>query len=202
MLPLIIGGLAGTIAGVVGAAYRHWSSDKRGFKSLGSVVIWGRPNTGKTTFIARLRGEDPNPGHKEATTSKKKYTEILLTDLDGGPFRIEEIVDMPGNMDRLEDWLRQVVSSQHVFYLIDLSRVGDRHYKAAVRSDIKATVKALCDSTKPTKRINLIASHLDQSEWRREDPAEVNNKNCCKTMAFGCYTRQWTALTAMCIRRI
>src|SRR5690606_8637650 len=98
-----------------------------------------------------------------------------LSDLDGGPFKAEKIVDTPGNMDRLEDWLKQVVDSQHLFYLVDLSRVADRDYAAAVRSDIKATARARRDSSKPVKRINFIASHLDQSKWSGVDAAEVNN---------------------------
>lgn len=144
---------------------------------LGSFVVWGRPNVGKTTFIARLRGENLDPAKKSATTSRAVYTDVKVDDLKGGNYLISEIVDMPGTEDRLNDWLKAVAEKDHVFYMINLSRSGDAGYVSRIREDVKATIKALRDSNKKEKgrRIHIIASHVDESKWKDEDVAQVNN---------------------------
>ena len=175
MIKIVIAA-GGALAGLSYAAYKHFKTDGQGSKkSLGSFVVWGRPNAGKTTFINRLRGAPPASSEKEATTSKKVYSNIQLADLRGGPFIVDEIIDMPGTDDRRQDWIRLVQTKDHVFYIVNLERASERDYEAAVRSDVKVTINALNDSDKKDKRIHLIFSHLDKSKWSTRDPADVGN---------------------------
>lgn len=183
MLPFIFGGIALVGAGV--AAYRYFAEDDKVKpvvnvtpvpRTLGTFIVWGRPNTGKTTFIAGLRGVPAVPGvSKEATTSRTTYTDVLITGLDRGPHIVKEIADMPGTKDRLPDWLKHVKNLDHVFYLVNLARVGESTYLSSVRSDIAQTITALKDSSKQSKRLNIIGSHVDESEWREIAASEVNN---------------------------
>ncbi|MEO2278849.1 GTPase [Pseudoalteromonas pernae] len=143
-------------------------------KSLGSFVVWGRPDSGKTTFIYRLRGEEP-PVEKEATDSKKKNEEVILDFLNGEPLVIDEIADMPGNQDFRDKWRQMVIEKDHVFYLINLEKLSDVDYLTQVRFDVKDTVLALENSEKIDKRINFIATHLDRSQWKDIERSKVNN---------------------------
>ncbi|WP_375184692.1 GTPase domain-containing protein [Aquabacterium sp.] len=179
MLPLIAAGAGLLAVGV--AAYKYFSGDDdqpsktpppSKSQSLGSFVIWGRPNSGKTTFISQLRGEQMSV-EKKATTSRTTYKEVKLR--LAAEFVVDSIVDMPGTDDRLDDWRELVAKGDHVFYLINLSRIDDSGYAAAVRTDLKATIDALSQSSKGRKRINIIASHVDQSKWNAVDAAQVNN---------------------------
>lgn len=181
MLPFII---AGVVA--LGAVAYKVYSDSAGSSTtppptspnpparrLGNFVIWGRPNSGKTTFISQLRGEHIQLVDKKATTSRTTYKDVklqLASDLV-----VDSIVDMPGTDDRLEDWCELVAKGDHVFYLINISRIDNAGYAAAVRTDLKATIDALNKSSKGRKRINIIASHIDQSKWNTVDTAQVNN---------------------------
>lgn len=183
MLPFIVAGVAGIAA--LGAAYkiysgRNGSSTKPQatehsppVQRLGSFVIWGRPNSGKTTFITQLRGQKIDPVVKQATTSRTTYSNVEL------PLStkcvVDSIVDMPGTDDRLDDWRALVEKGDHVFYMLNLSRTDDASYVAAVRTDLKTTIEALNKSVKPRKRINIIASHVDESKWKTIDAAQVNN---------------------------
>ncbi|AXV65920.1 hypothetical protein D0907_11895 [Pseudoalteromonas lipolytica] len=143
-------------------------------KRLGSFVVWGRPDSGKTTFIYRLRGEEP-PVEKEATDSQKKNEEVILDFLNGGPHVISEIADMPGNQDFRDKWLQMVIEKEHVFYLLNLERLSNKNYLTQVRLDVEATVIALESSEKTDKRINFIATHLDKSQWNEIERSRVNN---------------------------
>ncbi|RYH69841.1 MAG: hypothetical protein EON54_02095 [Alcaligenaceae bacterium] len=181
MLPFIVAGVAALGA----VAYKLYSdgddsstkppptSPNPPGRRLGSFVIWGRPNSGKTTFISRLRGEQIQLANKKATTSRTTYKDIKLR--LGAELVVDSIVDMPGTDDRLDDWRELVVNGDHVFYLLNLSRTDDAGYVAAVRTDLKATIEALNKSSKRRKRINIIASHIDQSKWNTVDTAQVNN---------------------------
>jgi len=142
-------------------------------RRLGNFVIWGRPDSGKTTFILQLRGEYIKSGEKKATTSRTLYKDVKLQLAE--EFVLDSIVDMPGTDDRLDDWRELVAKGDHVFYLIDLSRTDNARYAAAVRRDLKATIDALNKSSKGRKRINIIASHIDKSKWSNVDTAQVNN---------------------------
>lgn len=181
MLPFIVAGVA-----ALGAVAYKLYSDRDGSSSkpqnaehappaqrLGSFVIWGRPNSGKTTFITQLRGQKNDPATKQATTSRTTYSNVEL------PLStkcvVDSIVDMPGTDDRLDDWRALVEKGDHVFYLLNLSRIDDASYVAAVRTDLKTTIEALNKSVKSRKRINIIASHVDESQWKTIDAAQVNN---------------------------
>jgi len=142
-------------------------------RRLGSFVIWGRPNSGKTTFISQLRGEPIQLVEKKATTSRTTYKDVKLR--LAAEWVVDSIVDMPGTDDRLDDWRELVAKGDHVFYLLNLSRTDDAGYVAAVRTDLKATIEALRKLPKGRKRINIIASHVDQSKWNNVDAAQVNN---------------------------
>lgn len=139
------------------AAYQYFSKDeepkKPEHKSLGTFVLWGRPNAGKTTFIARLRGESPDLKGKIATTSRTVYSDVQLTAIKGKSLKIDKIVDMPGTDDRLNDWLEMVVTGANIFYMVDLSRVNSKDYAMLVKKDLLATVDALNKSEKRSASI-------------------------------------------------
>lgn len=142
---------------------------------VGSFAVWGRPNVGKTTFISQLLGKGV-PNEKEATGAKKIYgKEIPLFVVDGRSYKVEEIIDIPGSTDRLSDWCEMAAKKDHVFYIVDLSRKDDEKYKAEVRYDLGKTVGALSESSKARKRVNIIASHVDESIWSEIGIGEVNN---------------------------
>lgn len=173
MLPFIIAGVGVAVGSAAYAAYRYFSDDE---KTLGTFIVWGRPNTGKSTFIAGLRGATPSQAApKEATTARITHKDVKVKGLDRGPHKVDAVTDMPGTNDRLPDWLDAVKSVEHVFYLVNLARVDDRTYMSSVRTDIKETIAALKQSEKDKKRLNLIGSHLDESKWKTVRAAEVNN---------------------------
>lgn len=177
MLPFIIAGVA-ALGALTYKAYSDRAdsptkSPTPTVRRLGSFVIWGRPNSGKTTFISQLRGESVHLAEKKATTSRTTYKDIKLG--LAGDLVVESIVDMPGTDDRLDDWRELVAKADHVFYLFNISRADDSGYVAAVRTDLKATIEALSKSSKGRKRINIITSHVDQSKWKNVDAAQVNN---------------------------
>lgn len=142
---------------------------------LGKFVVWGRPNAGKTTFITQLLDGDIFPDKKTTTTSKKEYTNIPLKRVNDKQFEIEMIIDMPGTIDRLNDWLNQVKIDSHVFYMMNLAKIDDPDHKAAIRSDLKATADVLKNAPNKNKKIHIIASHVDKSKWQENDSSEVHN---------------------------
>lgn len=177
MIPFIVAGVAIAAAGAATAAYKRYSSQRTAAASTPAIVslkrfaIWGRPNAGKSTFVSSLMGQPICAEVKVATTTKTVHRNIPLLH---GKFRIEEIADMPGTTDRLEDWLELVRSHEHIFYLINFSNV-DPAYLANVRADLKSTVEAMKEPTTLTKRLHIIASHVDKSVLKDVDPAEMNN---------------------------
>jgi GTPase Era involved in 16S rRNA processing len=181
MLPFIVAGVA-ALGAVAYKIYKD-SDDSSSYllptnanlstRRLGSFVIWGRPNSGKTTFISQLRGQAIQSADKQATTARTTYSNVELQ--LSAKLVVDSIVDMPGTDDRLDDWRELVEKGDHVFYLLNLSRTDDAGYAAAVRTDLKATIEALNKSSKGRKRINIIASHVDQSKWKTVDAAQVNN---------------------------
>lgn len=178
MLPLIVVGVVAAAA-VTGGIYKYSTKKKpagkvKEPKSLGDFAVWGQPETGKTTFIARLRGVDP-AGDKEQTTSIKRFGRFELKGLDGGPYEIQELVDMPGSKDRLNDWLTQVESKRHVFYIVNLAKLAEEDYRRKVRFDVERTVEKLAATDADCKKVNIIGTHLDMSEWESIDVTRVNN---------------------------
>jgi GTPase Era involved in 16S rRNA processing len=178
MLPFIVAGIAGAAAY---AAYKKYKSPKNKSASvpppvsIGKFAIWGQPNSGKSTFISQLVGKPTPAGQKEATTSKTVHSNIPVVREGNRDYQISEITDMPGHKDRRGDWLKLVKSHDHVFYLLDLSRTAS-DYIASVRYDLSTTVEALKSSPKTVKRLHIIASHVDQSDWKHVDAAQVNNE--------------------------
>lgn len=179
MLPFLIGGAAAILTGVGAAIYKYcWEdepTESPANVSLKRFAIWGRPDVGKTTFIARLRGRPVDAERKVASTSKYVYQDIPPIPLDGKKYLIDEIVDMPGNKDRLADWLKFVSTHEHVFYLINLARTGDADYTAGVRYDLQETMEVLRSCNKADKKLHIIVSHIDESHLKNVNPAEVNN---------------------------
>lgn len=139
---------------------------------LGDFAVWGQPDAGKTTFIARLRGKEVN-AEKEQTTSMISYGNFELEGVDGGPYVVRELIDMPGSKDRLGDWLTQVESKKQVFYVISLERLADELYRRKVKFDVGKTVEKLKECG--GKKIKIIGTHLDKSEWKSISTAKVNN---------------------------
>lgn len=174
MVPFILAGIVIAAAGT--AAYKAFATTKENIpdKDLGKFAIWGLPNTGKSTFIGHLLRK-PSSEVKEATTARTIYTDIPSITLNARTYRIREIADMPGTQDRLNDWLKMVKSHDHLFYLFDLSRLGDNQYITKTRNHIARTCDMLRLQT-TTKRLHIIASHVDQSEFSKIDATQVNNE--------------------------
>jgi hypothetical protein len=138
-------------------------------KALGTFAIWGQPDSGKTTFIGLLMGRD-NSSKKEQTLSKDVKGRVLLTGFFDDDFEIQELVDMPGTKDRLNDWLGLVERSDHVFYMINLKRISEKEYLRKVKLDIEKTSKSRSVSnSKIRRKINVVGTHLDQSKWKELD---------------------------------
>lgn len=179
MLPFLIGGAAAILTGVGAAIYKYcWEDESNAAAttvSLKRFAIWGRPDVGKTTFIARLRGRPVDAGRKEASTSRQVYKDIPPISLDEKSYLIDEIVDMPGNKDRFADWLKLVSEYEHVFYLVNLARTGDTDYQAGVRYDLKETMEELRRCQKDDKKLHIIVSHIDESHLKNVNPNEINN---------------------------
>lgn len=175
MIPIIIAGVVLAAAGTV--VYRKLNSStvepvpQPPAVSLGRFAIWGRPNSGKTTFLTQLFGEPVDPTIKKSTTARTVYRNVLV---HNGRYKIDEIVDMPGNDDRRADWLAVVRSHEKIFYLINFANEKPA-YLASVRADLFDTVEAIRKSPAPGRRLHIIATHMDESPLKDADPAEVNN---------------------------
>jgi len=180
MLPFLIGGAAAILTGVGAAIYKYCWEDESNTTattvSLKRFAIWGRPGVGKTTFIARLRGQPVDVERKEASTSKQVYKDIPPISLDEKSYLIDEVIDMPGNRDRFADWLELVRSCEHVFYLVNMARTGDTDYQAGVRYDLKETMEELRRCQKVDKKLHIIVSHIDESHLKDVNPNEINNE--------------------------
>lgn len=178
MIPLIALGAA--VVGASYGAYKYFSpkEDPKPSnlpKNLGDFATWGQPDTGKTTFITRLRGLEPTI-KKESTYSAKRISKFEITGQDGQKYEVQEIFDLPGLEDRLNDWLTQVESRKNIFYIINLTNLENESYLRNVKKDIQATVEKIKSTTNKNKRVNIIGTHLDQSKWKGHDPARVNNE--------------------------
>ena len=180
MLPILFG-VAVVTSGLAAATYKYLSRSavaKPGPPptSLGRFAVWGRANAGKTTFITRLRGLPISDSEKKiATTTRTIYRDIPLVVIEGRSFQIEEIVDMPGDKYRRDDWIKLVGTHEHIFYLFNIAEKDNREYMAEVRTDLLVTAEALKKLPNFEKHLNIIASHVDESEFQETDPAEINN---------------------------
>jgi GTPase Era involved in 16S rRNA processing len=177
---VIIGAAAAAVAvgKVVHTAYQRFSKKE---KTLGTFIVWGLPDTGKSTFISIVLGKPHAPrSAKEATTSAKVYKDEIIRGLEQGPQKVEKITDLPGTNDRLGYWLqevkdKEVQETKNVFYLVNLARFREPTYMSSVRFHIKKTLEAMASNTS-TKRLNIIGTHLDQSEWKGVASEKVNNE--------------------------
>ncbi|QMV62908.1 hypothetical protein VUJ49_23385 [Pseudomonas berkeleyensis] len=179
MLPFIIAGVALTSLAAAATAYYKRSGDKEDKPtkaSLGDIAIWGQQDAGKTTFIACLRGAPPTSDKKEQTSSIRRYSKFKVTSRDGQPHEIQELLDMPAGDDRLNNWLTEIETRKHIFYIITLAKFDDTEYFRKVRTDIAHTVERLKISNKESKRIHIIGAHLDNSKWKDFEPSRVREK--------------------------
>ncbi|TMP20416.1 hypothetical protein CWC02_06100 [Pseudoalteromonas sp. S2721] len=175
MLPIIIGGVAAVTA--IGAGlYARANYKKRSTISLGTFAIWGRPNSGKTTFVYQLQQKEL-PKEKRTTSEMTRFKDIKPLIYEDMSFKIEEITDFPGTNDRKTSWKKLVQEKQHIFYLINLSKLEDKDYIQKVKNDLKLTVEAISNpEISSIKPVNIICTHLDKSSFKDINPSEVNNK--------------------------
>lgn len=176
MLPFIIGGIAVAAAVSVGTTiYKRFSGDEDKIESLGSFAIWGRPDSGKTTFVYRIQ-QKATPKIKEATSSKKVFKDIKPILIENMKFKVDEITDLPGTEDRKNTWIDLVQHKNHVFYLVNLSRLSDKKYLSEVKNDLKISTEAISAFKTNIKPIHIIGTHLDESDFEGISGADVNNK--------------------------
>lgn len=188
-IPLIYVAGAAIAAGGA-AAYKYYKS-KKGERthgsagseappkpevSLGGFAIWGRPDSGKTTFIGQLLEKKVSPLEKSASLANRLYKNVPVKEIGEDRYRITQVADMPGTKDRLGDWLDLVAEKDnHVFYLVDLSRIDQTGYLSEVMYDLKKTYESVLNSKYSRKKIHIVGSHLDESKWKNDDAARVNN---------------------------
>ncbi|MBE7926114.1 GTPase [Pseudomonas saudiphocaensis] len=182
MLPFIIAGIV--VAGAATATATYYKKKRGPFpespsqgphsdpKPLGDFAVWGQPDTGKTTFISCLRGTVPPTEKKEQTTSIRRYSKFEISNRDGQTYQVTQLCDIPGGDDRLQNWLTEIESRKHIFYIVSLAKFDDSQYLRHVKSDIKHTVERL-KGIKDSKRIHIIGAHLDNSKWKSFEPARV-----------------------------
>lgn len=183
MLPFIIGGIAVAAAITAGTTiYKKFSSDdeqpvmpENEIESLGSFAIWGRPDSGKTTFVYRIQQKDI-PKEKEATSSRREFRDIKPISIRENKFKIDEITDLPGTIDRKRTWVDLVKNKKHVFYLVNLARLSDKKYLSEVKNDLKITTEAISALKTDMKPIHIIGTHIDESDFKNILDADVNNK--------------------------
>ena len=151
------------------------------YTRLGGVAVWGQPDTGKTTFISRLRGNTPGD-EKTQTTSRKMYKNIEGQTSEDFCYRIDELVDIPGSRDRLNDWLKEVGDKSNIFYVVDLSKLNDNAYRSKVNFDIGKTIEKIeADfiaggrGDAHIKKVSIIGTHLDKSPWAAVAACDANN---------------------------
>ena len=180
MLPFIIAG-AVVVSGVVTYFVRKDGDKKKASNrtpdcpSLGTLAIWGRPDVGKTTFMNFLLGNDHQCMKKEATTHRREYSNTKVR-AAGCEYLIKTITDMPGTMDRMDDWLDQVRQSDHVFYMLDASREDGRYVKQILH-DLKETVTVIREvKAGNQKKIHIIVTHIDLSRFKDFDTSTVHNE--------------------------
>lgn len=185
MLPFLA---LGAIAAIGTAVYKYYSSDNNNKNTndsaekntesvhyLQSIAIWGRPNVGKTTFISHLM-KKPFSEEKIQTASKKTYKEIPPFYVDGKLYCFDQIIDMPGNVDRLDEWLIQSQKNKHVFYIFNIEKLGDKAYMRNVSSDIGKTMEAMEKENITGAKLHVIASHVDKSNFKDCDQANIINE--------------------------
>lgn len=184
MLPFLALGAVVVAAGA--AAYKHYSGDKKNHNTneenntesvhyLQGIAIWGRPDVGKTTFISHLMKE-PFSQKKIQTASKRIYTNIPTFRVDGKQFCFHKIIDMPGNVDRLDEWLIQAQNNKHVFYIFNIEKLGDKSYMRNVSSDIIKTMESMEKEKINGAKLHVIASHVDKSIFKDYDQANLINE--------------------------
>lgn len=194
MIPFLIAGAAAAVA-AGGMVYKYYTKDDKkssgspspqtpaqAVKYLPGIAIWGRPDVGKTTFITQLLKQRLSE-RKVQTASKVTHTSIPKFWVDGKAYSFKKIVDMPGNVDRLDDWLALAKANQHVFYIFNIERLGDKAYMRCVSTDIVKTMEAMeqkdadgaLQSVQGAK-LHVIASHVDKSVFHHFDQANLVNE--------------------------
>lgn len=186
MIPLlVVAGAAVVAAG--GAAYKYYTKDDKKKQApgpitphepvnyLSGIAIWGRPDVGKTTFIANLLNK-PLSAQKVQTASKVTHTTIPAFCVGGKLYSFNKIVDMPGNVDRFDAWLEQAQTNKHVFYIFNIEKLGDKAYMRGVSSDIVKTMEAMEQEKVEGAKLHVIASHVDKSVFQHFDQANLVNE--------------------------
>lgn len=176
MLPFIAAGIV--FIGAGGAAlYKYFSNEDEKSQSgkkeridIGSIALWGVPNSGKSTFVKRLLGE--NPSEKKIQTMNVEVHKNLEFESNGTIYNIELIRDMPGVDTRKSDWLKHVEKSKNSIYLINLERLFvEQDYLRKVLSHLRELREAL--AIDENKNLMIIGTHLDKTEFSQSE--ESNN---------------------------
>lgn len=186
-LPLLylVGAGVVALASAGYAAYKHYADDEQsdsGVKpneiNLGRFAIWGHADVGKTTFIEQLR-EKTISADKSQTTARGVIEDIPVKNVNGKKYKIKSIVDMPGVLDRFDDWLEIAIEYENISYLVDLSRWENHEdsvrYVISVEADIERTVEVLSKLKDKKRRLNIVFTHLDKSIWADVETAQVVN---------------------------
>lgn len=169
MWQIILAVATGVVGGIVSYVIKPAPEEK--IKNIGSIALWGVPNSGKSTFVKRLLGEAPSE-EKIQTSSIKKYPNLEF-ESDGITYIIESIYDMPGVETRKEEWLEHVKKSKNSIYLVNLEKLFDErdNYSRTVRQHLKELKDALTKGG--SKNLIIVGTHLDKTKFSSSN--EPNN---------------------------
>lgn len=163
LIPIAIG--FGVVAGV-GALISHFASDRRH-----RIVLIGPKQSGKTTWTTFMSSGELPRKYRPSDLATDAKAEVEIKDLQI-KLRIEAQV---GETERiLVDWRAAAEEARAIFYLADLSRMGDEDYLDLVEQHARIISKW----DLPPTRLTLVLTHSDKEQDHPTiDRTEVLNRN-------------------------
>ena len=164
VIPIIVGTVL--LVSAVGAAI--WRADELGWFSSAKgkkILLLGPRSTGKSTWRRYLTSGIVSAGYQLTATAVTEK-DIKLADLG----LTVTIVDLPGGDASLTEWRKQAREVDHVFYLVDVSRLGDKRHKERILKD--ARIMSVWED--PKKPLTLVVTHADLDRgWIASDQDSI-----------------------------
>ena len=164
MIPIIVGAVL--LVGAIGAAI--WGADELGWFSSAKdkkILLLGPRSTGKSTWRRYLTSGIVPAGYQMTATAVTEK-DVKLSDLG----LTVTIVDLPGGDASLAEWRKHAREVDHVFYLVDVSRLRDRRHSERIMKD--ARIMSVWGD--PKKPLTLVVTHADlDSRWMPSDQDSI-----------------------------